>query len=133
MRIYLASRYSRKEELRTYRSLAESCGATVTSSWLKESYSPNIHMSEVPEATSREIADIDLWDIRAADTFVFFSEDQDKQPPRGGRHFEMGYALAHDKRMFVIGKPENIFHFLPEIKFYDTFPEFLHAEVKHGS
>lgn len=123
--VYLAARYGRRDELRTCAEQLERTGIRVTSTWLKETASLSIHMRDVPEEEIREIAITDIRDIETAEAIVFFAEDQDKQPPRGGRHVEFGYALAKGKEIHVIGDRENVFHHLPLVRIYATFYEFM--------
>lgn len=127
--IYIASRYSLKEQMLKHAATLVAYGMEVTSRWLKEDFSPSVHMSEIPDKTNEQIAKDDLEDIIAADVMLFFCEDQDKQPPRGGRHVEFGYALAQGLRIICIGKEENIFHHLPQITHYDNFEQYVEKEL----
>jgi nucleoside 2-deoxyribosyltransferase len=126
--VYLAGRYSRKNELRECAAELEACDYPITSSWLKEHYDPNVQLKEITDEDNRKIAEQDVFDIERAEAMVFFAEDQDAQPPRGGRHVELGYALALGLKLFVIGAKENIFHFLPCVKVYPTWRDFMLAE-----
>ena len=47
---------------------------------------------------------------------------------RGGRHVEFGMALARRllsgaPRLIVVGYRENVFHYAPEVEFYETWNE----------
>lgn len=126
--VYLAGRYSRKNELRECAAELEACDYLVTSSWLKEHYDPNVQLKELTDEDNRKIAEQDVVDIDRAEALVFFAEDQNAQPPRGGRHAEYGYALAKGLQLFVIGAKENIFHFLPNVKVYQTWRDFMLGE-----
>jgi hypothetical protein len=46
---------------------------------------------------------------------------------RGGHHVEFGYALAQGKRIILVGHRENVFNYLPEIEFIETWPQALDA------
>lgn len=122
---YIAGRYSRKDELRECANELQDLGINVTSRWLQEKHDPNVQMKEIKDAELLDIALIDLADINAADSFVFFAEDQNKQPPRGGRHVEFGYALACNKDIHVIGAEENLFHYLPSVKVHSSWESFV--------
>ena len=128
MKVYLASRYSRRPEMKSIAKVLEYNGIAVTSRWLDETISPKSQLSDVTPAFCLETALTDLEDIRQADTMVFFSEDPLVGTPRGGRHVEFGYALARRKRIVVIGGSENIFHFLPQIVHYSDVNSFLESE-----
>jgi hypothetical protein len=47
-------------------------------------------------------------------------------PARGGRHVELGLALCDGQRTIVVGHRENVFHWLPQIEFYNDWDECLH-------
>lgn len=113
MQVYLAGRYSKKLELRKYADELEKVGIRVGTEWLKEPDNPNGALSDSSESKLAEYARQDYWNIGACDVFVFFAENQDFQPPRGGRHVEFGMALILGKPIVVVGSPENIFHYLP--------------------
>ena len=103
-------------------------GISMTSRWLDETISPGSKLSDVTPTFCTETAIADLEDILQADTMIFFSEDPTVGTPRGGRHFEMGYASGIGKRLVVIGGPENIFHYLPEVIHYASLGDFIDAE-----
>jgi nucleoside 2-deoxyribosyltransferase len=128
MKVYLASRYSTKEQMRVYASELEKSGIEVTSRWLKETHPSNIGGLPADILSDEEIsqiATIDLDDVRRADILVFFSVDPLVPVARGGRHVEFGYALGLGKPILVVGPRENIFHYLPQIKFVSNFQEAL--------
>jgi nucleoside 2-deoxyribosyltransferase len=127
MRIYLAAAYQHKLKLREYAAQAEKCGIRVGAEWLKETAAPD---SELSDSTSKQLAEYarqDWWDIGACDIFVFWAENPHKQPPRGGRLTELGFAISLGKKIVVIGEPENIFFYLPgiDIEFFHTWESAL--------
>lgn len=124
-RVYLASRYSRREEMKEHAIELEENGFVVSSSWLKETFDPNMTLSALEEADHQEIAEHDLDDVIGSDIMIFFAEDQNNQPPRGGRHVEFGFALALGVEIYVIGEKENIFHYLPNIKVFPSFEDLM--------
>jgi hypothetical protein len=110
--VYFAARYSRREELNGYRSELEALGIVVTSRWLATE--PRMR-SEYSDEDWRNLGLIDQEDVLAADALVCFTE-----PPgdggSGGRHVELGMALALGRRVIVVGRREHIFHHLPEVE-----------------
>jgi hypothetical protein len=133
MRIYLAARYGRREELLGYRSRLEAAGHRVTSRWLWEEHDLPIGAS--PEHGVRFALD-DYEDVRSADCLISFTEEPGKAPggrARGGRHVEFGLALASEARLIVVGWRENVFHYLPDVEFWATFDEALAALEKAAS
>ena len=116
MRAYLAAAYRRKDEIHGYALALRAIGVEVVSTWDQEDYAPTVALGEVPGPVLAAIAEKDLRDLHAADTLIFFTEPQDVQPPRGGRHVEFGIALALGHRLIVVGERENIFHHLPQVE-----------------
>src|SRR3712207_4744657 len=110
MKVYLASRYSRREELRGYREELIAAGIDVTSRWLIEDHEWVGTPDEVlPVDVGRRLGEEDLADIRAADLVVAFTEPPRSTPSRGGRHVELGYALALRIPILLVGPRENVF------------------------
>jgi nucleoside 2-deoxyribosyltransferase len=116
MKVYLAAAYQRKDEIRAAAEYLEGRGFEITSSWIREEYSPAIDIRTLPGGINQVIAGKDIEEIQNSDALIFFPEPQDKQPPRGGRHVEFGIALALGKRVIVVGERENIFHHLPQVE-----------------
>lgn len=119
MKIYLASRYSRREQMRSVRDELQRLGHTVTTRWLDTEWPGDERgSSAVPPEYLTEYAIKDVEDVMAADCVISFTEDG-RTPGLGGRHVEFGIAVALGKRLIVVGYRENIFHHLPQVEFYD--------------
>lgn len=130
LNFYLAARYSRREELCAYRSDLESRGHAVPARWLAgEHQVRGLEAARaveadgpVPADQARRFATDDIEDLLASDVLVAFTE-QPRTPlgTRGGRHAEFGIALGlrhvgvSNRRIFVVGPIENVFHALPEV------------------
>lgn len=146
-RYYFAGRYSRADELSTYRNQLQElmASAVVTSRWLdhhdgelEASYTPEF-LNAFPEVCWQH-GQADLDDLDEADVIVSFTGAGGK----GGRHIEHGYALAlhrlpdiasgdfDDMRLVLIGPRENIFHCHPATEQFDDWNEFITAEVARG-
>ena len=120
MKFYLAARYARMKELRRYRDDLVAAGHTVTARWINGEQGNDLAQS----------AQEDLTDIERADCVLSFTEPEQAHVPylaRGGRHVEHGYALALGKRCIVVGYLENVFHHLPQVEFYESWPVALKA------
>src|SRR5690606_30261512 len=119
-RIYLSARYERRLELCGYREQIEQRGHTVTSRWLNgapagiESLIESDDPSQAPDALWYRVAAAqeDMADIESSDLLIAFSEPPESDASRGGRHVEFGFALALNIPLWVVGPPENIFHWL---------------------
>ena len=131
MRIYLSSRYSRLEELQGYAQELRQRGHEVTSRWLQRSRQAPTSLDDPAwVATARK----DLEDVAAADTVVSFTQPRGGDNGGGGRHAEFGMGLALGKRMIVVGLAENLFHTLPSVEVYPTWPQALEGlGVPHGN
>jgi hypothetical protein len=117
MILYLAAAWSRKAEARTVSARIERECPTVTvnSRWLGEEqadYYP-------PDKLGR--ARMDLEDVDACDVLVRLSDglERRKRVPAGlasgARMYEQGYAAAKNKCTIVVGGPQHVFDFLPNV------------------
>jgi nucleoside 2-deoxyribosyltransferase len=135
--IYLAARYSRREELCEYRKELQSLGYFVQSRWLDGQHQISdtgapigdhgeaLVESNHPDAdTLRTKFALDDWeDVTSADIVISFTEPPRSSANRGGRHVEYGIALANGSRLIIVGYKENIFHWLPSVEFYHTWED----------
>lgn len=134
MKVYLAARYDHRKVLCDYRKDLQTIeGIEVTSRWLDGFHTLEAGLDDhsnaaVPVTTRREAAKQDWADVLASDVLVFFCEPEDSDSKRGGRHVEFGAALALGKRVLTVGRHrENVFHELPQVQHYDTWPDALAA------
>lgn len=129
MRIYLAARYSRRDELCRYRSDLEALGHHVTSRWLDGTHQLGGDGLSVQaaDAERERFALEDHDDVEAAEVVISFTESPRSTSGCGGRHVEFGLAFALDKRCIIIGPRENVFHHLPGVEHYATWNDFLAA------
>lgn len=126
MKIYLAGRYGRREELLGYAAkLGAEFGHEVTSRWLRGEHEAS-DGNPTPEQ-AEQWAEDDLADIARADMLVAFAEEPNSQHGRGGRHVEFGYALALGLVVVVVGQRENVFHNLGNVWHFDTFERFCES------
>jgi hypothetical protein len=140
--IYLASRYSRRVELCGYRDQLSKLGYLVQARWLDGGHQLDNAGAPIGdngealiEAGNCERANLlrarfanDDWeDVCSAEIQINFTEPPRSSANRGGRHVELGIALARTQRVIVVGHRENIFHWLPQIEFYPSFDEAVAA------
>lgn len=114
MKIYLAGRYERRLELVNIAKELKQFGHEITSRWLDGSHD---------NAPRQECALVDIEDIINADGILLITENQGAT--RGGRHFEFGYAYALGKTCIILGEPENVFHYLPEVEVFAELKDVL--------
>lgn len=116
IKVYLAAAWSRREEMRQIATMLRADGISVVSRWLDEP--GGLQMGESPSFLAHR-AQIDLEDIRSCDVLARFADPVaewcDPKLLTGARHTEMGYALALGKRLFVVGRCQNVFDYLPEV------------------
>ena len=123
--IYIAGRYSRRDEFRFVAKRLRDAGHHVTSGWLYETEPLNSKMGDHSEDFYKETARIDLADIDRSEVVLFFSEDPLVGTPRGGRHVEFGYAISKFKFIAVVGPKENIFHYCSTVAHFDNVEDFI--------
>jgi len=126
-KIYLAARYSRRVELLGYRADLEALGHTVTSRWLNGSHQmSDAGLSEEGTRAQRERFATEDWaDLRAAEWMIAFTEEPRVSNSRGGRHVELGAALAWGQRVIVCGPRENVFTCLEQVEHCAAWPDLL--------
>lgn len=125
LRVYLAARFSRRDELREYAADLAALGIDVTSRWLTEEH-PEIIEEPGGElsGSTEELAGIaynNLADIRGADILVLFTEPVDRPPRRNGRMVELGYALGLSKTAIIVGPRENVFCWQTGVLAFEDF------------
>ena len=131
LKVYLAARYDRREEMCRYAEILRELGHQVPARWLLGTHQIDPNPEKVDEDAENvpieaaPFAQDDYEDIRDCDCLVFFSEPATTYSKRGGRHVEFGLALAWGKRVCVIGPAENVFHRLPEVVIYPTWGAFM--------
>lgn len=133
MKIYIAARFDRIDEMNEIAARLRDAGHIVDCRWLNGSHQLHPGADEVEAAqgnipmAAQPFALDDVEDLSAADAILFFSEKPESHSKRGGRHVEFGMAIALRKRLFVIGPRENVFHCLPQVERYDCFENFMAA------
>lgn len=114
--VYLASKFSRREEMESYVPLFRNVGYDCVARWVFGG----------EDGLSREdIAVLDLEDVAKADSLVIFTHERGEPQPGGGRFVEMGYALALGKEVHVIGPYENVFVWTPGVSVWQDLDHFL--------
>ena len=67
----------------------------------------------------------DLNDVFIADAIILYNPKGVHGTGSGGRHVEFGYAAALNKKLILIGWPENIFHWLPSVERFGTATDLI--------
>lgn len=125
MRLYLAGRFSRGRELKGYANELAAIGHDVTARWLTRHrdlhYRDLIGCSAVIEQADTHARE-DLEDVAYAEVFIQFT-DAGPAHGRGGKHVELGYALALNIPCWIVGPRENLFHHLAKLRHFNTWGE----------
>jgi nucleoside 2-deoxyribosyltransferase len=118
MKIYLAAAWSRREEISCVADRLRAVGIEITSNWLTEE---SALQTQATEKFLRDRAYLDLNDVDRADALVRFTDvyiDRETHKSQqlvpihlisGARMFEMGYAKAKGKTLYVVGGKQNVF------------------------
>lgn len=122
--VYLAAAFRRQDEMRQHAALLGAYGYRVTARWLTA-------LEDAPDDLDgqRTAAIQCLEDVAAADVVIAFSEPRGSGYWTGGRHVELGYALALGKRVFLLGPHENVFHAAPSVERVASLVDVLDALV----
>ena len=116
LRVYLSARWQRQEEMRGVRTRLESLGVKVNASWLDE---------KIGDRTEREAAEIDVNEVSSADILIAFTETPEVGYYTGGRHVELGVAIALSVPIVCIGPRENIFHHMERVTQFDALGDWI--------
>ena len=131
--IYLAARYSRREELLGYAATLDHIFASidyrVQSTWLQGSHqwdgAGEAQAAETIPPEALRFAEDDWQDVCDADVVICFTEAPRSTSSRGGRHVEFGIALGLGKRVYIVGHRENVFCLLPQVTFCATWSDLI--------
>lgn len=111
MIFYLASRYQDHPLMRDWRIEIERHGWLVSSRWIDGDHEIT---GTDDENERRRFAAEDMEDVQRANVVIVRSDPAFFRTGRGGRHVELGLALAWRKRIILVGERENVFHWLME-------------------
>lgn len=141
MRIYLAARYSRREELCRYREQIRELGFLVNAVWLDGTHQISDEGTSIGDnrealvegddgSTSLRSAELrqrfaneDFRDVIGCDLLIAFTEPPRSSASRGGRHVELGIALGLMKRVWIVGPRENIFCWMEDVRQFETWDD----------
>jgi hypothetical protein len=135
MKIYPAASYPRKEEAKTLALILQTHGHEIVAGWLTEDEgykSDNQRRNESRYTMCKRLSAAavrDLREMKDAEVIVSFTEGE-HQTTHGGRHSELGIALARGIMVFIIGPREQVFHFHPAVIQYDTLDDFIRLGIK---
>lgn len=126
-RIYIAARFSRRPEANRLAHVLQAAGHHITSRWVRpdcDHVLPTGLSARAADAERERFALEDLQDLNDSN-WVISLQEEPRSNDRGGRHVELGYAIALGMRITIVGPRETVFHHLPDIEHYPTMAEFL--------
>jgi hypothetical protein len=128
IKIYLASRYSRREEMEGYARLLQNLGFEIASQWV---WGDRSILGNPKDA--KQFAVMDWTDVLRSDLVINFAEAKEVDYPRGSRHTEFGMAYQAGKVCYVVGRwgteLENIFHNLEGVIIFENWEStYAHLE-----
>lgn len=119
---YLAARFPLRPEMEQY-------AVAIKNSMLETQCTASWVFGGEEGLTRPAIATLDLEDIDRADTFILFTHKYGSKQTGGGRFVELGYAIARDKRIIIIGDYENVFCSYIRAKVYPDWAAFVRNEI----
>lgn len=129
-RIYIAGRFSRQREFRTYAAQLRKRGATVDARWLERDES-DWSAADIRSGNAYAIregnkaAHEDLRDVMRSNLLLSFTENDDAGYTSGGRHVEFGIAYTMGLSLVIVGPRENVFHCHGVAAKFDDFDAFF--------
>lgn len=131
---YMASAFVRQAESKAIvESLIETAKEadfelSCTSTWLTDA------RSNLAYGKDKKYAIEDIGDVQRADFMVQLAGDTPDNTTRGGRHTELGVALAGKKICFILtlnGTAEQVFHNHPNVLRYSSAAELIRGVITY--
>lgn len=129
---YLAASYPRRAELQVYAEAINAIGHYPNCRWVFEEHrvDPSNADEMAPDGKAKVYAVENIQDLANSHAVLFFSSSERGggtiAQGRGGRHTEVGMALALCKPIYMIGERENIFQAcIPQRRKFYSFPDFI--------
>ena len=126
IKVYLASRYARREEMEKYARRLQKLGVEIVSRWVWGSHSLSLADGQdlnISDPRNGKLAREDREDVLEAGIVLNFTESD--LFPRGSRQTEFGMAYESYKICVIVGPFENLFHHLPGVLKFETFEEVI--------
>jgi hypothetical protein len=120
-KFYIASSFPRRAFAAELANRLMQRGFVCTARWIHDFESRGYENGV--EGMSAGLPEKDEADVRAADFLVILTGDT---LTRGGRHTEMGIAIALGKRTFCVGPMEQVFHRHPLVTMAKDEEELCH-------
>ena len=106
LRVYIAAPYPTRADVKNIALDLRRTGIAITSRWIFED-----------DALDDKAARRDLTDVARCDVLIAYNPSGWENTGTGGRHVELGYAIALMKPIILVGARSNVFHQLSDITF----------------
>lgn len=107
IRVYIAAPFEERFEVQEIRKHLRTTGIIVDAPWLDV---PEKDHEEISIQMRRQRVQEDLDAVERCHIFIAFNPPGWGHKGTGGRHVELGYALAFHKPIILIGNKTNLFH-----------------------
>lgn len=127
MKIYIAASFTKREQACRLRDRLIECGFIITSGWLNGQYPlyGNGNNLDMEKFSQMDLEDVTRAYCVVQITDVSIEDKNNKQQTKGGRHTELGFALAQGKHVFLLGPREQVFHFHPAVHQVNELDELI--------
>ena len=122
MKLFIASHS--QTHAKTLQTQLEQHGHEVVARWITTDSKFGHGLDAYTDQERTALAAMDEADVRAADALILIAEPEGRTVP-GGKHVEMGIAIALEKPIFVLGRKENIFHWHRRVRVFATTDDLL--------
>lgn len=119
MKIYIAAMSKNQAQAIALRDKLEAGDHFCTASWLLEDMS-----KPLSDAAKGTVAFKDVLEVQASDLVILLAETEPVHVP-GGKHVEVGVALGSGIPVYVVGPPENVFHYHPLVERFSDIDDLL--------
>jgi len=122
VKIYIAAKFARREDMRPMRDAIWSAGHEVVSTWLDEVKRPEAMESGT---FKKKLALKDVTEVSSADLLIL---DTHFPSETGGKEVEFGIVLGkfQTKLIWIVGPKRNVFHELAD-RVFETWAEAIDA------
>jgi nucleoside 2-deoxyribosyltransferase len=128
LNVYIACPWKHKETAKQVKSQCLAAGLSVTSRWIDFELDPNF-VYDYPTQVMHDEAMKDLEDVANSDAMLYMNLAKSE-----GKATEMGFAIANDIPVFVVGgKDNNVFLHSDYVHHYDTVEAVIAELVAFGA
>jgi hypothetical protein len=130
MSAYVAARWDDRKLAMEAAAQLRDAGIVIHSTWLspRDDQSMDTLKAEgniVIEARARAL--MDVHEIAKSNLFVQLSPEAGFRNSTGGKHVELGIAIALGKTIYIIGQRENVFHYHPSCRLVPTVDAIINS------